>query len=129
MKVLTVEKIKEIINDANTERKDTFAEFIYRAFKESFVEIYLGDTYEEVSVDQISVSYPSVFCGKVVGAYKECLVIDSAHVKNKKVIFGNLIIINERSIRALKQVDSISALEHSFLRSKESKDFGSFKNE
>ena len=29
---------------------------------------------------QVSTSYPAVFCGKVVAAYRECLIINCAYV-------------------------------------------------
>ena len=99
----------------------TFAEFISELFKDQFIEIYLGDAYEEVSTEQISTAYPAVFCGKVVGAYKECLIISAAYVNSsRKVSLGNLMFINERAIRALSAVDGHGVIEDMFLRSRES---------
>lgn len=101
----------------------TFAEFLAETLQDKLVEIYLGDSYEEVSVEQISTSYPAVFCGKIVSAYRECLVINSVYVdKSKTINIGNLVFINERAIRALKQIDGKGVLEDMFLRSKESLD-------
>ena len=51
----------------------TFAEFLAELFKDKFIEVYVGDAYEDVSTEQISTTYPAVFCGKVVAAYRECL--------------------------------------------------------
>jgi hypothetical protein len=104
----------------------TFAEFLAELFKDRFIEIYLGDSYEEVSTEQISTSYPAILCGKVISAYRECLVINGAYVdskgKNKKVKLGNILFINERAIRALTEVDGNGILEDMLLRSKESLD-------
>lgn len=102
----------------------TFAEFLGELFKDTVVEIYLGDSYEEVSMEQISVSYPAVFCGKIVAAYKECLIISAAYVdkKQKQLKFGKLMFISERAIRALSPVDGKGILEDMFLRSRESLD-------
>jgi len=104
----------------------TFAEFLAELFRDRFIEIYLGDSYEEVSTEQISTSYPAILCGKVVGAYRECLVINGAYVdskgKNKKIKLGNVLFINERAIRALTEVDGNGTLEDMLLRSKESLD-------
>lgn len=99
----------------------TFAEFLAELFKDTLVEIYLGDSYEEVSMEQISVNYPAVFCGKIIAAYKECLVISAAYIdkKSKKLKLGNLMFISERAIRALSPVDGTGILEDMFLRSKE----------
>ena len=99
----------------------TFAEFLAESLKDKVIEIYLGDSYEEVSTEQISVSYPAVICGKIVSAYRECLVISSIYVDKKRVVKpGKLIFINERAIRALSEVSGDSFLEDMFLRSKES---------
>jgi hypothetical protein len=98
----------------------TFAEFIAELFNNEFLEIYVGDTYEQISVEQISVEYPAVFCGKVVGAYKECLIISAAYIDdNKKMKLGNLMFINERAIRSLSPLENNSPLEDMFLRGKE----------
>lgn len=104
----------------------TLAEFIAELFKDKFIEIYLGDSYEEVSMEQISVSYPAVLCGKVVTAYKECLVINAAFInKEKKLQLGNHLFINERAIRFINEVDGKGILEDMMLRSKETLDIGS----
>ena len=98
----------------------SYSEFLAEVFKDTFIEIYLGDSYEEVSTEQISTAYPAVVCGKVVGAYRECLIISSAYLdKNKKINTGKLIFINERAIRMLSEVDDKGVLSDMFLRSRE----------
>jgi len=98
----------------------TFAEFIAELFKNKFIEVYLGDAYEQISTEQISMEYPCVFCGKVIGAYKECLILSAAYVdSNKKIVLGNLVFINERAVRALSPLEDKAPLEDMFLRSKE----------
>lgn len=100
----------------------SFAEFIAELFKGKMVEIYLGDSYEEVSTEQISVSYPAVFCGEVIGAYKECLVIKTAYIfgKANKRKDGNLMCISERAIRALNEIGGDSSIDDVFMRSRNS---------
>ncbi len=101
----------------------TFAEFLATLFKDKFIEVYLGDSYEEVSTDQVSVSYPAVICGKVISAYRECLIINSAFVdESKRIQLGNIMFINERAIRALNEIDGNGVLEDMLLRSRESLD-------
>jgi hypothetical protein len=111
--------ILEVVQDLNKDRSKTFAEFIATVYRDKFIEIYLGDSYEEVSTEQISTTYPAVFCGKVVSAYKECLIINAAYIRDRKMQLGNLMFINERAIRALNEVDGNGILEDMFLRSKE----------
>jgi hypothetical protein len=118
---MVLQKIREA-NDGG--RTNTFAEFIASVFKDRFVEIYLGDAYEEISTEQVSTEYPAVFCGKVVGAYNTCLVVNSVFIdgsdqKEPKFRLGNVVFINERAIRALSEVDGRGTLEDMFLKSKE----------
>lgn len=103
-------------------RTKTFAEFIATVFKDKFIEIYLGDSYEEISVEQVSQSYPAVFCGKVLAAYKECLVINCPYIppRSRIATLGNLVFISERAIRGLNAIDGKATIEDMFLRSKES---------
>ena len=85
----------------------TFAEFIATILKDEVIEIYLGDSYEDISTDQITISYPAVFCGKVIAAYKECLII-KCHGKDisGEMSFCKTVFINERAIRALSPSDN-----------------------
>lgn len=120
--MISQDAVKDLIQEFNTKSRDkTFAEFIATLYKDKFIEIYLGDSYEEISMEQISMSYPAVFCGKVVAAYKECLIINGAFAdKSKKFHMGNLVFINERAIRALNEVDGNGIIEDMFVRSSES---------
>lgn len=118
--MVSEDEVKKMVKDVSGSGK-TFAEFIAELFHDKFIEIYVGDAYEDVSVDQVSVTYPAVFCGKVVSAYRECLIINSVFVsKTNKLELGNLMFISERAIRALNQVDGNGIIEDMMLRSKES---------
>lgn len=122
--MVTIEEVLETVETCNAEgRNKTLAEFIATIFKDKFVEIYLGDSYEEVSLEQTSQAYPAVFCGKIVAAYKECLVLNSVYVNDtKKLELGNLMFISERAIRGLNEIDGKGVMEDMFLRSTESLD-------
>lgn len=111
----------------------TFAEFLAVIFKDKFIEVYVGDAYEDVSTEQISTTYPAVFCGKVVAAYRECLILNCAFVaQNHHLQLGNMMFVNERAIRALNEVDGNGTMEDMMLRSKETLDvksaFGNIKS-
>lgn len=117
-------QVSELIEKFNQDgRNKTFAEFIAVLFKNQFIEIYLGDEYESVSTEQVSTTYPAIFCGKVVAAYKECLVLNSVYVegegKAKSMKLGNLVFINERAIRGLNEIDGHGCIEDMFLQSKD----------
>jgi hypothetical protein len=98
----------------------TFAEFVAIYFNNKFVEIYVGDAYESITTEQVSTTYPAVFCGKVIGAYRECLIIDAAYIsKDKKLELGNIMFINERAIRVLNEINGKGILKDMFLASQE----------
>ena len=115
------EEILQTISDLKGQGK-TIAEFLATLLKGKLVEIYLGDAYEEVSTEQISTSYPAVFCGKVIGAYRECLILNGAYVDRitKKMRTEHIMFISERAIRVLNPIDGRGVFEDSFLRSRES---------
>jgi 5-keto 4-deoxyuronate isomerase len=110
----------ELIEEFNKNRTLTFAEYISSLFKDQFIEIYVGDCYEDVKFEQHSTQYPAVFCGKVVGAFKECLIISAAYSDGKDIKLGKLMFISERAIRTLSPVDGKGTLQDMFLRSRES---------
>lgn len=115
--------VKDLVKEFNEHhRGKTLAEFICALYQDKYIEVYLGDSYEEVSTEQISTSYPAVFCGKVVAAFKECLVLNSFYADrvSKKMKHGNMVLINERAIRGLTEIDGNGIMEDMFLRSKES---------
>lgn len=120
--MVTEKHVLSAIEKCNQEgRQKTFAEFIAEVFHGKFIEIYLSDSYEEVSTEQISQNYPAVFCGKVVSAYRECLVINSVFInQSRKMELGNLMFISERAIKALNEIDGSGTIEDMFLRSRES---------
>lgn len=101
----------------------TFAEFIANLFKDQNIEIYLGDSYEQVSTEQVSENIPAVFCGKVVGAYRECLILNCLYeVKTKRSTYeqlGHLLFVNERSIRALNPIGVSGMLGDMFMKSRQ----------
>lgn len=79
-----------MINHLKNENK-SFCEFIGEMLKDKLVEVYMGDKYEEVSTEQITTPYPSVFCGKVIAGYKNCLILNCSYIKNKKSEVGNIV--------------------------------------
>ena len=114
-----IERMKEV--NAQRGIHSTIAEFWYELFKDKYVEVYLGDEYENVSTEQVSTPYPTVFCGKVIAAYKECLVMEGAYIdrKNKTYNLGKQIFISERSVRGLCEIDGNGIIDDIFLRSRE----------
>lgn len=114
------QSVLDVVQEFNKDRAKSFAEFIAEVFRGQLVEIYLGDSYEDISTEQVSTSYPAVFCGQVIAAYKECLLIKAAYTEGKNIALGKFVFISERAIRGLTPIDGKGTLEDMFLRSKES---------
>jgi len=101
-------------------KDNTLAEFIAVLFKDKFIEIYVGDAYEDVKYEQTSQPYPAVFCGKVISAYKECLVLQAIYVsKEKHVKLGSLMFLNERAVRCICEISGEFSIQDMMLRSNE----------
>lgn len=49
--MVTEQQVLNAVQECNTDRVKTLAEFIAMIFKDKFIEMYLGDSYEELSVD------------------------------------------------------------------------------
>ena len=74
------------INDLNaSEKEHTFAELIAKTMKDKVVEVYIGDSYEDIKYDDSTTKYPAVLVGKVVTAYAECLVLNCIYVDKKLI--------------------------------------------
>jgi hypothetical protein len=102
-------------------RDFSFAEIIYKSMKEKLVEVYIGDTYEDLKSQDSTTKINAVLCGIVKAAYAECLILDCAYVDQatKKPSFGNIVFLNERCIRTITEVDMLGTLKDTFISSKE----------
>jgi hypothetical protein len=105
------------------DRSISLAEIVFAAYQGKIIEVYVGDTYEDIKYEDSNKCYPAVVIGKVVAAFKECLVLNCAFIdqSSKKPRFGNIIFLNERSIRFITEVDSNGLLREVFLNSRDAK--------
>lgn len=104
-------------------KKHSFAELIAKVWGDKIIEIYIGDTYEDLRFDEYTQKCPAVVIGKVIEAYGECLVLNCAYVDqvSQKVKFGNIVCLNERSVRTITEVDDSGVLRDTFLNSRDGK--------
>jgi len=112
------------VNEFNAgEKKRTFAELMAKVWAGKIIEIYIGDTYEDIKFEDSTQKYPAVLIGKVITAYAECLILDCAYVEpgSKDIKFGNIVCLNERSVRTITEVDEKGILKDTFLNSRDSK--------
>lgn len=120
--------IQNIIESFQGSNK-TFSEFIAEVFKNKLVEIYTGDNYEEISTEQITTAYPEVICGKILGAYKDCLVLSCTYreplnskknIKFQDLKFGKILFLQEFSIKSINEIDGVAIFQDLLLTSKDS---------
>lgn len=114
------------INQLNTtpsEPKLTMAELIAKVWKDKVVEIYIGDTYEDLKFEDSTQKSPAILVGKVVAAYAECLILNCAFSdpRTGNMQFGNIVALNERGIRTITEIDDTGILKDTFLNIKDGK--------
>jgi len=109
-----IDAIKELKADA---KKHSFAELIEKVWGGKIIEIYIGDSYEDIKFDESTTRNPAIVVGRVITAYAECLVLNCAYVDQatKKIQFGNIVCLNERSVRTITEVDEAGILRDTFL--------------
>jgi hypothetical protein len=103
--------------------KISFAELIARVWGGKVVEVYIGDTAEDLKQEDSTQKVVAVLIGKVITAYAEMLVLDCAYVdqRTRELRFGNIVCLNERSVRTITEVDETGILRDTFLNSKDGK--------
>lgn len=99
----------------------TYAEAIYDDLKDKTVEMLIGESYEELSLDQMTSHYPAVIVGKVVNAIGQTLVLDCLYVRNRKAVFGKRVYINDFCIKLISEVDDKCVLEDLLLRGRDTR--------
>jgi len=74
-----------------------------------------------VSTEQVSNTYAAVFSGRLIAAYRECLVLEGSYIDRaaNKWKVGKQIFISERAIKGFCEIDGNGILEDIFLRSRE----------
>jgi hypothetical protein len=114
-------ELDNVIKEMNVTRKATVAEFLFKLFKGKFIEVYIGDIYEQVSTEQVSSTFAAVFSGRVIAAYRECLILEGSYIDRatNKWKVGKQIFISERAIKGFCEIDGNGILEDIFLRSRE----------
>jgi len=99
----------------------SFAEKVAEDLKDKLVEILIGESYEELQLDQMSSNYPAVIVGKVLEGFGNVLVLDCAYVENRHIRFGKKIYLNDYTIQYLSELDGKCSLEDLLLRAKDTK--------
>jgi hypothetical protein len=107
----------------NSGKSISFAELAAKIYKDKIVEVYVGDTFEDIKYDDSTQKYAAVLVGKVITAYAECLVLNCAYMdqNTKTMKIGNIVCLNERGIRTITEVDESGVLRDTFLSTRDSK--------
>lgn len=104
-------------------KEHSLAEVIEKVLKGKIIEIYIGDTYEDIKYDDSTRKYPAVLIGKLIAAYGECLFLNCIYMDHvsKKIKAGNIVCLNERAIRTISEVDDNGSLKDTFLSPRDTK--------
>jgi hypothetical protein len=105
------------LNANPAEQKLTMAELIAKVWAGKFVEIYIGDTYEDIKLEDTTQKVPAILVGKIISAYAECIVLNCAYKdpRTGDICFGNVVCLNERGIRTITEIDGKGGLKDTFL--------------
>ncbi len=120
----TAQEFVNVIEAARLEdKKVTLAEIVGRTLKGRVVEIYVGDTFEDIKYEDSTTKVVAVVIGRVIETYAECIVLDCAYADQVtgKLKFGNVICLNERAIRFLTELDESGQIRDIFLSTRNGK--------
>lgn len=109
----------KLLNELTT---NTYVESVAELLKNQVVEIYIGESYEAIQLDQSEYNIPAVIICKILGGHKDCLMVQMLHAGNDDKKTLSISYINGWSIKLIKKVDG-NNLEASFLTSKKTPAF------
>lgn len=111
---------EDFFNGLPTNPKISFAEAIVHVLKDKYIEIFMGDVYEQMNQVDFDINSFAVIYGKVISGYGDCLLIDSLYYdeQSKELRPGNLIFINTFSVKAVTPFDNSGSLLHSIISSR-----------
>jgi len=116
-----LKEIKNLAKEPESFSSKTYAEHIAENLKGKLIEIMIGESYEELQLDQLSSNYPAVVVGSVESAMGNVLVLNCVYIENRTLKFGKKIYLNDYSIQYLSELDGKCSLEDLLLRSKDTK--------
>lgn len=102
------------------EKEHSYVEIVAKYLKDKMVEVYLGDTYEQIQLADYTTIVNSVIVGKIIDAENDCLILDSFFVnkENNQVESGNIQFINGYNIKTISPLDGDGTLNDIFINPK-----------
>jgi len=99
----------------------TFAEMIGERLNGKLIEVMIGESYEELQLDQMSSNYPAVIIGRVLEGAGNLLLLDCAYIENRAIRFGKKVYLFDYTIQYISECDGKCNLEDLLFRSKDVK--------
>lgn len=113
---MTPEQISEYMS--TTKDKTSYIEQVVTFLKGQVVEVYMGEAYEVIKLDQSESQSPQVFIGKVVDGSGDCLVLQTLNVNEaNKISCDKLIFIQGYNIYSISPVTDHSVLNDILFKS------------
>ena len=95
----------------------TPASFIAKHFDNKCIEVYTGENYDTIVVEQQTQNNPAVFCGKVLGSIGNFIVLDCFSEGKKQITSGNIVFINMEQVIILKEFELSSPITRTMIKS------------
>jgi hypothetical protein len=73
-------------------------------FKDKYVQIYIGDQYEEIQQFDFSQTINGTIYGKLLDISGEFLILDCFYYDNRNLKSGNIIFVNSWHIKVISEI-------------------------
>lgn len=80
-------------------QSNTYAESLGYLLSGQIVEIYLGETYEQIKMEQSDENNPAILVGKILEGHGNVLVVEAAAFRNRRIDHYRKVYINDYSIK------------------------------
>lgn len=88
-------------------------------FQNKYMQIYLGEQYEEIQLDDHTYEIVSIIYGKLVDVISDFLVVDCFYVSaDKEIKSGNIVFINSWQIKMMTAFDDKGTIDDILLSQK-----------
>lgn len=92
---------------------------LFDQFKDKYVQVYIGDQYEELQQFDYSQTVNGTIYGKFLNVCGEFLILDCFYYDNKELKSGNIVFVNSWHIKSILEVKSKGSMSDVLLSIKD----------
>jgi len=94
----------------------SYIETVVSELKDKIVQVYFGDTHEQIHYTDSTSTIPSVMIGKIIGGSDGCLILSCPYLdEEQNVRFGNVQYINSFNIKSITEVDGRGTIKDALI--------------